>query len=174
MPKRGHAEKSTCWKDHMQKRAHFGKTTIKLLVQCTVLRLVHTVPSEGRLRWHWWWKSSHYTVVAVPRDAAFFFFLYYQAQNTSIDTALYCRAQNTSLYYERYFLASGCVCSTRGTATTSESSSTVKANAIRLQKAQYVLSVVAHSGSKWLKSAEKKFPRCYFTNFSKQVFYGFT
>ena len=66
-------------------------------------------------------------------------------------------AQNTSLIdYERYFLASVGVCSTRGTATTSESSSTVKANAIRLQKAQYVLSVVAHSGSKWLKSAEKK------------------
>ena len=58
---------------------------------------------------------SLHTVIAVLRDAAFFFFLYYQAQNTSIDSALYCRgvtlklpAQNTSLIdYERYFLASG-------------------------------------------------------------------
>ena len=94
---------------------------------------------------------------SAARFSFFFFFHYWQAQNTSLD-------------YERYFLASGWVCSTRGTATTSESSSTVKANAIRLQKAQYVLSVVAHSGSKWLKFTENKFTRCYFTNFSKRFF----
>ena len=61
MSKRGHVEKSkcqkkkhipkrsTCQKEHIPKRVHFGKTAILLLIQCAVLHLVHTVPSEGRL-----------------------------------------------------------------------------------------------------------------------------
>ena len=123
------------------------------------------------------WKSSHYTVVAVTRDEAFFSFFITLKLKIHQSILLFTVegwhiATSSSKYITRLwkiFLASGWVCSTRGTATTSESSSTVKANAIRLQKAQYVLSVVAHSGSKWLKPARNKLTWCDFTSCFSQV-----